>query len=220
MLACVGIPTIDGKLHANLVDSLLAETLLGHAQGVHYLVKSEIGCSLIGAARNKLVKWFLGTQADTLVFIDSDISWPGGALTAMVQRSQDVVGGTYRAKQDEVKFHIRGEPKPEGDLLRVEGLPGGFIKITRRAIERMTNAQPYTTDQGEQMRNWFPTEVVNGSLWGEDYGFCRLWREAGGEVYLDPSIKLRHHDGFRAYTGDPAEWIKGQIDGDGSRDHH
>src|SRR5690606_37887614 len=79
MLVCVGIPTIDGKLHANLVDSLLAETLLGHTQGVHFLVRSEMGCSLIGAARNKLAKWFLDTtQADCLVFVDSDISWPGG----------------------------------------------------------------------------------------------------------------------------------------------
>lgn len=212
MLVCVGIPTIDGKLHANLVDSLLAETLIGDRQGVHFLVKSEMGCSLIGVARNKIAKWFLDTpQADALVMIDSDISWTGGALTALAKRTQDVVGGTYRAKQDDVNFHVRGTPEPEGDLLKVEGLPGGFIKISRGAFERMTNAQPYKTDQGEEMRNWFPTEVVDGSLWGEDYGFCRLWREAGGEVYLDPAIKLRHHDGFRAYQGDVSEWLKGQV---------
>ena len=216
MLVCVGIPTIDGKLHANLVDALLADTLLGHAQGVHFLVKSEMGCSLIGAARNKLARWFLDTpQADALIFVDSDISWKCGALTALAQRPQDVVGGTYRAKTDDVKFHVRGDPQPEGDLLKVEGLPGGFIKISRNAFERMTNAEPYTTDEGVAMRNWFPTEIVDGSLWGEDYGFCRLWGEVGGAVYLDPSIRLRHHDGFRAYTGDPAEWIKEQLNGAG-----
>lgn len=214
MLVCVGIPTIDGKLHANLVDSLAADTLLGHMQGVHFLVKSEMGCSLIGAARNKLVKWFLETsQADCLIFIDSDISWKGGTLTALARRPQDVVGGTYRAKSDDVKFHIRGVPEQVDDLMRVEGLPGGFIKINRSVFERMDNAVPYTTDQGEEMRNWFPTEVVDGSLWGEDYGFCRLWREKGGEVMLDPAIQLRHHDGFRAYTGDPLEWIKEQVNG-------
>jgi hypothetical protein len=214
MLVCVGIPTIDGKLHANTVDSLLADTLLGHSQGVHYLVKSEMGCSLIGAARNKLVKWFLETsQADCLIFIDSDISWKGGTLTALAKRPQDVVGGTYRAKTDDVKFHVRGLPEQVDDLMRVEGLPGGFIKIKRSVFERMDNAEPYTTDQGEEMRNWFPTQVVDGSLWGEDYGFCRLWRAKGGEVFLDPAIQLRHHDGFRAYTGDPLEWIKEQVNG-------
>lgn len=211
MLVCVGIPTIDGKLHANLVDSLLADTLLGDRQGVHYLVKSEMGCSLIGAARNMLVKWFMGTTADAMIFVDSDISWTGGDLTKLAKRPEDVVGGTYRAKQDDVKFHVRGVPEPVGDLLKVDGLPGGFIKITRNAIERMTNAEPYETDQGEAMRNWFPTHVVDGSLWGEDYGFCRLWRDTGGEVFLDPSLRLRHHDGFRAYTGDVADWIKEQI---------
>src|SRR5690606_40119457 len=86
---CVGIPTIDGKLHANLVDALLADTLLGHAQGVHFLVKSEMGCSLIGAARNKLARWFLDTpQADALIFVDSDISWKCGALTALAKRDR------------------------------------------------------------------------------------------------------------------------------------
>lgn len=214
MLICVGIPTIDGKLHANLVDALLADTVIGGARGVHFLVKSEMGCSLIGATRNKLVKWFLDTkQADALIFVDSDLSWKGGTLTALAQRTEDVVGGTYRAKSDEVKFHVRGIPEQEGDLLSVEALPGGFIKVSRAAINAMTNATPYVTDQGEEMRNWFPTEVIDGKLWGEDYGFCRLWRETGGKVYLDPDIKLRHHDGFKAYTGDPAEWLKDQVNG-------
>ncbi len=214
MLVCVGIPTIDGKLHANLVDSLLADTVIGGQQGVHFLVKSEMGCSLIGAARNKLVKWFLDfNQADCLIFIDSDISWKGGTLTALAKRPQDVVGGTYRQKSDDVKFHVRGLPEQVDDLMRVEGLPGGFIKINRGVFERMDNAEPYTTDQGEEMRNWFPNQVVDGSLWGEDYGFCRLWREKGGEVLLDPAIQLRHHDGFRAFTGDPKEWLEKVLNG-------
>lgn len=211
MLVCVGIPTIDGKLHANLVDSLLAETLLGHAQGVHFLVKSEVGCSLIGFARNRLMQWFVDTpQADCMIFVDSDISWRGGALTKLALRPEPVVGGTYRLKIDEEKYHVRGPLKESGDLFSVEALPGGFIKVARSAVERMTNAEPYTTDQGDETRNWFPTNVRDGRLWGEDYGFCRLWRETGGEVFLDPSINLRHHDGMRAFDGDFAKWFEGQ----------
>lgn len=212
MLVCVGIPTIDGKLHANTVDALLADTLLGHTQGVHFLVKTEMGCSLIGAARNTIAKWFLDfKQADALIFVDADISWKAGTLVSLAKRTQHVVGGTYRAKQDEEKFHIRGIPQEDGDLMRVEGLPGGFLKISRTALECMDNAVEYETEHGDKLRNWFPTEVVDGSLWGEDYGFCRLWREKGGEVYLDPSLQLRHHDGMRAYMGDPKKWIESVL---------
>ena len=61
MLVCVGIPTIDGKPHAQTVDSLLAEQLLGYGRGVHFLVLWEVGCSLIGVARNKIARSFLDT---------------------------------------------------------------------------------------------------------------------------------------------------------------
>lgn len=208
MLICVGVPTIDGKPCAQTVDSLLAETVLGFGQGVHFLVKWEIGCSLIGVARNKLARWFLDTKgADCLIFVDADISWTGGELARLAKRPEDVIGGTYRAKTDEIKFHVRGPIEKHGDVLKVEGVPTGFLKISRKALETV-KAEPYTDDAGRDMRNWFPTGMHNGQLWGEDYGFCRLWRESGGDVFLDPSIKLRHHDGFRAFAGDPLQWLE------------
>ncbi len=213
MLVCVGIPTIDGKPCANTVDSLLAEQLLGFQQGVHLLVIWEVGCSLIGVARNKIARRFLDTKgAEFLVFVDSDMSWTGGDLVKLAKRPQDVVGGTYRAKRDDDYYHVRGMPRAEGDLHEVEGLPGGFLKISRSAFER-TQAQLYTDQDGREMRDYFPTGFHEGTIWGEDYGFCRLWREAGGQVWLDASLKLRHHDGLKAYAGDPQKWLESIING-------
>jgi len=209
MLVAVGIPCIDGKPHSNLVDSLLAESIIGYGQGVYFLTMWELGCSLVGVARNKLAKRFLDSNADCLVMVDADMSWTGGELARLAKRSEDVVGGTYRAKTDDVKFHIRGIPEPKGDLLKVEGLPGGFMKISRHALETM-QAEPYTDNgTGVEMRDWFPVGMHKGEMWGEDYAFCRQWRDSGGEVFLDPSIKLRHHDGLRSYSGDVLEWLEG-----------
>lgn len=207
MLVAVGIPCLDGKPYSNLVDSLLAETILGYGQGVYFHTMWEVGCSLVGVARNKLAKRFLESKADCLVMVDADMSWPGGELARLAQRPEHVIGGTYRAKTDDIKFHIRGNPEPVGDLLRVDGLPGGFLKISRHALETM-NAQTYHEEGGREMRDWFPVGMHEGEYWGEDYGFCRQWRESGGDVFLDPSIKLRHHDGFRAYSGDVLGWLE------------
>lgn len=207
MLVCVGIPCLDGKPHIGLVDSLIAETILGFGQGVHFLPLWEVGCSLIGVARNKIARRFLESKADCLIFVDADISWKGGDLAKLARRPEDVVGGTYRTKQDEVIFHVRGNPEPVGDLLRVDGLPGGFIKVSRRALESM-KTQTYRDQQGREMRDWFPTGVHDGEYWGEDYGFCRQWRDSGGDVFLDPTIILRHHDGFRSFSSDPLEWLR------------
>lgn len=210
MLVCVGIPVIDGRPYAQTVDSLLAEQLLGFGQGVHFLVMWEIGCSLIGIARNRIAKRFLEQKgADCLIFVDADISWKAGDLARLAKHPQDVIGGTYRAKRDEEQFHVRGVPEPRGEFYAVDGLPGGFLKISRHALETIP-AEPYVDENGKPARDYFPTGMVNGQLFGEDYGFCRLWRNTGGEIWLDPSIRLKHHDGLRAYAGDPAEWLKGQ----------
>lgn len=211
MLVCVGIPSMDGKPYASTVDSLLAEQLLGYGQGVHFLLLWEIGCSLIGVARNKIAHRFINeTKADCLVFVDSDISWKGGELARLAKQPHDVIGGTYRTKQDEVKFHVRGTPEKIDGLYKVDGLPGGFLKISRSAFERI-QANPYTDDSGRAMRDYFPTGYMMGQIWGEDYGFCRQWTLSGGDVWLDPTIRLRHHDGNRFYDGDFEPWLEGVM---------
>jgi hypothetical protein len=208
MLVYVGIPVIDGKPYATLVDSLLAEQLRGFAKGVHFLVDWEIGCSLIGHARNKLAKRFLDTkEADCIVYVDADISWKRGELIKLAERQEDVIGGTYRGKVDVVKFHVRGPVEVDGNLYRVGGLPGGFLKVSRNALNKI-DATQYTDGAGTLLRDYFPTGVHDGTFYGEDYGFCRLWNESGGTVWLDPDIRLKHQDGNRFFEGDPREWLK------------
>jgi hypothetical protein len=211
MIIYVGIPCIDGKPYASMVDSLLAEQVLAQPKGVYLLVGFLNGCSLIGHARNHIADGFLKVpEADCMVMIDSDISWTAGELVKLAQRPEDVIGGTYRTKQDEEKFHVHGSVEKDGDLYRVGGLPGGFLKISRKAFDRI-DAKQYQ-DGPTVLKDYFPTGIVNGAFYGEDYGFCRLWQQAGGTVWLDPSIILRHHESpSRAYTGNPAEWLENRT---------
>lgn len=214
MIIYVGIPVMDGKPHAATVDSLLAEQLLGYGQGVHLLVEWEIGCSLIGDARNRLAKRFLNTpECSCIVYVDADISWPTGSLIRLARSRKDVIGGTYRPKEPRERFHLRGEPKKVGRLYEVDGLPGGFLKISRRAFGQM-KTKAYLAADNTPTRDFFPMGFHRGTYYGEDYGFCRLWRQSGGKVFLDPSIILRHHDGGSVYSGNPEEWLR-QRDGSG-----
>lgn len=209
MIIHVAVPSIDGKTHTAMVDSLLAEQVLAMQQGVHLLVDWEVGCSLIGHARNRLAKRFLATpECPCTVFVDSDISWPTGSILKLARSPHDVIGATYRVKTSEVRFHLEGEPQRRGDLYAVKGLPGGFMKISRAAFQRIeTNG--YLERDGSTTWDYFPTGFLDGQYHGEDMGFCRLWRRAGGEVLLDPAIRLRHHGGHEYYTGDVEAWIHG-----------
>jgi hypothetical protein len=203
----IGIPVLDGKPHVALADCLLAEQMIGQKYGVRFKFEWVVGCSIIGLARNELVRRFLRANgSSSIVFVDADISWQPGVLTRLAIRSEPVIGGTYRPKQECERYFIRGPVEAVGGLYRVGGLPGGFLKVDRSAFLAI-KAEAYECE-GLTLNDYFPIGINKGVYWGEDYGFCRLWREAGGTVWLDPSIQLRHHDGGRFYSGNPNTWLR------------
>lgn len=208
MIIYVGIPAYDGKVYAQTVDALLAEQLIGSKEGVHLYIDWELGCGLVHVARNRIANRFLrGKHSDTLVFVDADMSWKGGDLIRLARQKQDVIGGTYRVKSnDDYRFHVRGPVEKRGKLFSVRGLPTGFLKISKRALQKI-KARPYQHSDVEVHYDFFPTGIFNRQMWGEDYGFCRLWMKSGGKIWLDPSLSLRHHDGAQTFAGDPAEWL-------------
>ena len=55
--------------------------------------------------------------------------------------------------------------------------------------------------------NFFPVEVESGSLVGEDYGFCNLWRSMGKRIWADPAIQLAHFGSY-SYTGNPMDMFE------------
>lgn len=212
MIVYVGVPVIDGKPYAAMVDSLLAEQLRCFREGVYLLVDWEPGCSLIGHARNRIADRFLKTkEAECIVFVDADISWRPGILLKLAKRPHDVIGGTYRAKRPDTYFHVLEPVVPHGQFYRVDGLPGGFLKISRNAFETIKPTM-YGDEAGNAFGDYFPTGLIDGRLYGEDHGFCKLWRDTGGTVWLDPGIRLRHHDGLHLFDGDPAAWLRDKYD--------
>ncbi len=207
----VAIPAIDSKAHAALVDALLAEQVMALNTGSALLVIWERGCASAQIARNRLVRDFLEAGvSDRLVFVDADISWKMGDLLRLARREEDVIGGTYRAKKDDVTFHVDG---PIGmmdthGLWEVGGLPGGFLAVSRSALERMKlHARPYIEASGREVRDWFRAGFHEGRMLTEDYGFCAFWRDLGGSVFLDTAPSLKHWDGNRAYEGDAEMWL-------------
>lgn len=208
-LIYVGIPSIDGKPCVATVKSLLSEQLLAQREGVYLLVEFLCGCSLIGHARNMVASRFLGVpECQQMVFVDADIGWKAGDLVKLAKMPQPVIGATYRTKEPTERFHYHKPLEKVGSLYRVGGVPTGFLKIDRSVFEDLrNNTQAYEGPDGV-LHNYFPTGFHDGVMYGEDFGFCRLWREHGGEVWLDPSINLRHYDGFQQFSGDAEEWLR------------
>lgn len=212
----VAIPAYDGKVGIDTVRSLLNEQGAAAHLGVEMQVGLLAGCSLITLGRNQLVADFLKTDADRLVFLDADVSCSPGDLIRLAMHPVDVVGGAYRYKKASQEYPVRWLDKPElwadpdTGLLEVESVPGGFLAISRRAFEHLKAAHPDRAyvHEGRLFHGFFHAPVEAGRIWGEDTAFCNDWRKAGGQVWLDPMLRLTHHGGVNAYAGCIGEWLR------------
>jgi hypothetical protein len=80
----------------------------------------------------------------------------------------------------------------------------GFMLIKREVFGKLGESVPsYSNDvvdlggkmqQSEPIKEFFTTSIEPGTnrLLSEDYHFCRIWRESGGQVYAAPWCQLSH----------------------------
>lgn len=207
----IGIPAYDGKVGVATVRALLSEGALLEDLGHECAVEFVSGCSLISHARNDLCRSFLASGFDKLVFVDADVSWEPGALMRLAHHTKDVCGGAYPYKAEIEAYPVAwlGRREREAGLIEVEALPGGFLAISRPALEAVMNRYPdrWYRFGPNSVFAFFDAPFQNGRLYGEDNAFCALWRTVGGAVWLDPDLTLTHTGGDPAFTGRIADWL-------------
>lgn len=213
MKISVSIPAYDGKLPYQLVLALLTEASIARNQGDTLLVTILPACTNLAFGRNVLVKQFLESTADRLVFVDADVTFSPGSLVRLAHHPVDFVGGAYRLKQEQESypiFPLEGEVQALGDLVPVAMVPTGFLSLSRKVFEDFKNAYPnrdYKV-QGVPCYAYFQIPFKDGALYTEDAYFCREWRECGGNIYLDPELSLTHWGESKPFPGHIGNWIR------------
>jgi len=219
----LAFPSRTGSMRLQTAAALLRDCSEFGARGWNYQIRGRIGDGFIQRARNLLVSEFLLTNCTDLFFLDDDVTWEEGALARILLHPVDLVGATYRVKDDSVIRYVMrrlhyDNPNPpiivrdtETGLLEIDGLPGGFMRISRAGILRMVEQRKDTeiVDANSGLRTWDLFDVVRlkTGYEGEDYTFCRRWREGGGKVWLDPDIRTGHI-GDKQFNGCFAEELK------------
>ena len=211
----VAIPAYDRKIGGETASSLLSEQALANNIGLELKVGILPGCSLITQARNQLCKEFLDSGAAKMIFVDADVSWEPGALLKLASQPVEVVGGAYRYKDATGKegYPVGWLPGPlmaTDGLIEVASVPGGFLSISRRALESFKRAFPARTYRAhdEDYFAFFTAPHRDGYLFGEDGAFCHDYRLSGGQIWLDPELTLTHHDGQYQYKGKIGDYLK------------
>lgn len=229
MKIMVAIPAYSGTIHLGTMRSLFTDLMALHARGDQWQVMDECGNALIADARALIVSKFLASDFDTLVFVDSDVCWEAGALVRLVDHPVDFSAGIYPQRRDPVRFCLNWTAQGELNhnqeiyekhgisLLESNGVPFGFVKLTRKVLEDMREQYPDTefyVENAPDQRAWalFADYRIGKHKMGEDYAFCRRWRDMGGQIWVDPEIRMGHV-GYKTFTGHLGDWLRGRIDG-------
>jgi len=148
-------------------------------------------------ARNNIIKNFLKSECNYLLFIDSDMIWQPESLEQaydlLQQKGVDLVTGIYFTKSEPFMPVIKKMDMASGifsvtlewdnNPFQVDGAGMGFMLIPRRVLEKMKD--PYCS--------W-----DNGL--SEDLNFCIKVRSQGNyKLWAHPGIKLGHY-GKRTVT--------------------
>lgn len=219
----VAVPAYTGQIAVETAHSLNVEMLESFNKNIPFLLTFHEQDSIITRCRNCMVMNFLASDPahfTDMIFIDSDVGFPPGALLRLAEYPRDIVGAVYPYRKDPLGFPVQfingqqGERDRETGLTKVAGIPAGFIKISRAALELIMAKFPdhwyheENVPQGKAFR-FFDFITMNHKFFGEDYAFCALAREAGLDIWCDTDITLKHI-GAKHFIGNLQQWIDEQ----------
>lgn len=219
----IAIPCGSGRIRNETVVSLLDTLNVLNANHIYGEVRIAPMDSLVVRARNTLAAWFMVSKCSHMLCIDDDISWDAKDVLRLIKVDKDFVCGAYRKKTEDECYAVAFPPEAAHKLtickhcgcVELMNANVGFAMLHRRVFEKMFAAHPElkvdnppTPGEGvvDNFYALFNTTVEDGTLWGEDYSFARLWRRGGGRVWLDPSISLTHY-GTKGWEGNIARWF-------------
>ena len=192
----------------------------------HTMIHLQSGMALVTQARNNCVSEFMKSEAEFLLFIDSDIGFQPENIKKILRRCNETKGVVlapycvkgYHSVTNGVTFIIHFPDKnnvqidKEGFCYAKAG-PTGFMMIHRSVFEKLAKAYPEKKTHNRQMvgdsvqnmdefwYTFFETDVdpVNGYL-GEDIAFCNLCNKIGIPIQADTKAHLIHYGGH-AFQG-------------------
>jgi hypothetical protein len=206
----IGTALYDNRVPVEYLHGLMQTANVLNSHGLVMEYAFERG-TYIAINREKLVRRFMNTDCQFFLFIDADsVFTPQDVLGLLSSLSLtvNVVSGlySYRAKTDKIVKHcfrdLNAEPidlsEEAPELQECSFVPTGMLMIQRNVFEQLYAKHEFIFDQG------FKGTDYNKALWnndgdeimrrfeGEDINFCRIWREMGGKVFANTSVKIGH----------------------------
>lgn len=196
---------IGCPVHRNLDPCFLPglqAVLSNRYEGLEVKFQLVVGLP-VNFARNWLAGYAKKIGAREILYVDSDMGWEEEDFVRICSHKDvDIVGNLYcRKKPGRPHYHVNLIPGAETDvetgLEEVEAIATGFLKIRVDTVFPAMEAKfpERAFDNAGGGFEYFPMGVVDRTLLGEDFFFCRLARECGFKVYADFGARIIPHFG-------------------------
>jgi len=108
----IGTPMYGGQCYGSYMNSVLncIGALAKEGISLHWVYLTNE--SLITRARNEIVRQFLNSDVDYLLFVDSDIAFPAEAISRLVKADKEVICALYPRK--EINWETVSKASKEG----------------------------------------------------------------------------------------------------------
>lgn len=171
-------------------DSVTMKAKTAHAVGCA-IIRSErlvvdfilkISCDIV-ANRTALVKDSIARGATHILFVDSDMYFPADTIKQLVARDKDIIGVEYNKRQ----FPLELVLDPMAEQSKTEPYQAKYVG-TGVLLIKLSVFEKMTTDP------WFNfgRDSQGQTTLGEDVWFCNVARDAGFDIWIDPTIKVGH----------------------------
>lgn len=155
--------------------------------------------SLVTRARNEMTCSLLQTDHTHMMWLDADIEFESEHVAKLWNMDADIAVGVYAMKKPDKQWFAAWK---DGALVRdldqykepieVDYAGTGFMMIRREVIETLAKTVPSYEGPSGRVPALYMTPIHNDGFESEDYHFCRIAREAGFKVMMDPSVRLKH----------------------------
>ena len=210
----IATPSYDGRLDVWYTNSLVNSIRLGLANEVAFIPVFISFDALVQRARNDSLAIGIENDFDDIIWIDSDIEWDPEWLLKLLNYEEDVVGGTYPRKSLSESYVVKCDPeilkaldKDSTDLIEVEALGTGFLKMSRKAAQYLWDTSEVAESDGKASHMAFEVITKDGKLISEDITACNKLRDGGFKIYLDPTMTC-NHSGALKFTGNFQDWVE------------
>lgn len=194
-------------------DSMIRFHKFCEEAGIEVIEGIVRGDALVERSRSIAASAFLRSDADVMLTIDSDIFFRPIDAVALCQKAleKQIIGALYMTRNINTQPAMMLPESPvvfaaDSQPVQVPFISTGFMAVTKPPLEALTQTLPLCHRSWGESSFWpfYLPYVVEWPedghiLLSEDWAFCQRAKDAGFDIWLDPSIRLAHH-GDHAYT--------------------